>query len=386
MWCSLASVALRPLEVEEMRAFAGIVAIAVACLLAACGSGSDDSEPLELRSDNAEKGDPQLGPQRIRITPNGLWTPIFWVKLDDLEEGQRVGARVNAQLTACRPSDLSGGSSSSCKGTAPYDFPAKVDWKLILAESAKGSDMPRTSGRTLGKPGSLDCTQALHHCVPVAQGETEIAAADEGNRFVAFVVRATSPKAKPCDPAKPPKCNVLQLTPGQGRLGVLRVLDPGSVPAPDALATEKELSQELKLAESSSAKKNQREVVYSIEVEKPGPLVIDGLLQASYDAKGQPIPPLVSKELVLATSPNSIEGTPVAPQNGENCAGDCRFAQPAVIPCVTQEDIDAGRRYLNFVAFSARESSFAKNSAPVAVRNGGYLRADQYDASLVPDC
>lgn len=363
------------------------MALALGFSAAACGSDSaPDAGPLEIRTDNSEKGDPQLGPERIRITPDGLWTPIFWVRLDDLEAGQRVGARVNAQLTSCRPSDLAGSSDSSCKGTASYDFPAELEWRLILADQASGGETPKTNGTELAKPGRLDCTQALHHCVPVAQGEVEITSSDEGDRLVAFVVRATSPTAKPCRPAEPSRCNVLQLTPGQGRLGVLRVSDPSAVPPPASLATERELAQELELAETDAEKKNRREVVYSLELKQAGPLVIEGLLQAEYDARGQPIPPLVSKELVLASSPNAIDGKPVAPQNGENCSGECEFAQPAVVPCVTQDDLDAGRRYLNFVAFSARESSFAKGSAPVAVRGGGYLRVAQYEASLVPDC
>ena len=359
---------------------AATIAVVVVVAIASSGSEAEADEALVVRSDNQEKGDLDLGAQRIRITPKGLWTRVFWVELEGLTEGEEILARVNIQLTNCRPSDLTAASTSSCKGTAPYGFSPQIEAKLILAEAGPDGG-PLSNGTVIGDPTRLECTKKLHHCVPALFGSLRVGASDTGNRFVALVARATDPKAKRCRPARPPDCNVLQLSHDEGRLGVVRERRPGL--EPPMRRTGNELASELRMAKTSVQKKRFSEVVYSIELDRPGALLIKAKLNTAFELD-YPVPPLVNKQLVLADSASATTGSTVEPQNGENCQGACTYLQPGVLPCLTAADLDAGRSHLNLVAFSSRGSAFASPKHGVEVRDGGFLEAAQYDASLSP--
>ncbi len=335
---------------------------------------------LSIYSDNDEKGDPQLGPDRIRITPQGLWTPVYSVALKDLAQGEEIIAGADIQMTNCRPSDLAAGSTSSCKGTAPYNLNPKIETRLVL--SGKGKDgRPSFDGEDLGPGDELTCTIKLHHCVAAQFGKGAVPKSETGDRTVSLFVRATDPKAKPCKPAVPAKCNVLQLTHGQGRLGVARERRPGL--EPPVSATGDTLVHSLPLAKTKSQKQSDRKVVYSLKLDKVGPVLIRASLLAEFGLD-YPTPPLVNKELILANSPKATTGKTVEPQNGENCQGECHYIELGLLPCLTQADLDAGNGYLNLVAFSSRASAFASPKDEVKIRDGGYLGVRQYDASLAP--
>ena len=199
--------------------------------------------------------------------------------------------------------------------------------------------------------------------------------------MVTLFVKATDPKAKPCKPAKPHDCNVLQLTHGQGRLGVARERRPGLEPSPKS--SDDELVDELKLAKTKQQKQAFSKVVYSLKLEKTGPVLIRADLLAEFGLD-YPTPPLVNKELILADSPTATTGLTVEPQNGENCQGECHYIQFGLLPCLTQADLDSGRQYLNLVAFASRASAFANPNRGVGIKNGGFLGVRQYDASLAP--
>jgi hypothetical protein len=196
------------------------------------------------------------------------------------------------------------------------------------------------------------------------------------------MVRARDPEATRCKPARPSKCNVLQLSHDEGRMGVVRETRSGL--DPKTVTVERERVRALKLAKTKQQKKKFERVLYSIELENPGPVLIEGNLIAKF-ALDYPTPPLVNKQLILASSPTATNGDTVEPQNGENCHGTCRFLQPGLLPCLKREDLDAGRRYLNLVVFSSRASPYAKPSHRVRITHGGYLSARQYDASLAPE-
>jgi len=363
--------------------------------LLGCGSGAgvstsadgqevaadgDPILPLDVSSDNQETGDPQLGPNRIRITPKGLWTSIYSVPLKDLIAGEVVLAGVDIQMTNCRPSDLTPDSPSSCRGTAPYDLDPDIDSKLVL--SGPGKDGKATvDGQAVGNPKTLRCTAKLHHCVVAQFGQAEVDSGQTGNRFVTLFVRATDPDAKPCRPAVAAKCNVLQLTHGQGRLGVARERRSGL--EPPVTGTKREQVDSLPLAKDKSEKQNDAKVVYSLRLDKPGPVLVRASLFAEFGLD-YPTPPLVNKSLILADSPTSTEGKTVEPQNGENCEGKCRYTQLGLIPCVTEKDLKAGDRYLNLVVFTSRSSAFADPKDEVKIAPGGFLSIRQYDASLAP--
>lgn len=362
-----------------------MIALGAVCSLAAlAGCGGDESEAdaaLIVRSDNLEKGDPALGPERIRITPRGLWTPVFEVELDDLRAGEQILAGVGIQVTNCTASDLTESSDSSCKGTAPYSFNPTVDTKLMLSPRGPGGKL-EPGGVQMGPTGHRNCTKKLHHCVPVQLGRAKVGRGETGDSFVVLMVRARDPEATRCEPARPSNCNVLQLSHDEGRMGVVRETRSGL--DPKTVTVERERVRALKLAKTKQEKNDFERVLYSIELEDPGPVLIEGNLIAKF-ALDYPTPPLVNKQLILASSPTATDGGTVEPQNGENCHGTCRFLQPGLLTCLQQEDLDAGRRYLNLVVFSSRASPYAKPSHRVRIAQGGYLAARQYDASLAPD-
>jgi len=382
----------------QARSLAALLVLLAAPLLASCGDDEQTStattttnnrgettvavadEPLELYSDNHETGDPQLGSDRIRITPKGLWTPIYSIPLKDLSQGEGIIAGVDVQMTNCRPSDLAAASTSSCKGTAPYNLNPKISSRLVLSGKGKGGG-PSFAGTTLGAPESFNCTAKLHHCVSALFGKAEVGSDQTGTRYVSLFVRATDPAAKPCKPAIPRKCNVLQLTHGQGRLGVARERNPNLEPAPQV--TGKEMVHELPLAKTKQQKQSTRKVVYSLKLDRAGPVLIRARLLAKFGLD-YPTPPLVNKELILADSPTATTGTTVEPQNGENCQGLCQYIQLGLLPCLTEDDLVAGLQYLNLVAFASRASAFASPNAKVEIRPNGYLAVRQYDASLAP--
>jgi hypothetical protein len=371
-------------------ALTGLAAV-VAAALAGCGSGGagdttdvaadgDPILPLVVYSDNAETGDPELGPNRIRITPRGMWTPIYSVRLKDLIAGESVLAGVNAQMTNCRPSDLTPDSPSSCRGTAPYDLDPLIESKLVLSGPGKAGK-PELRGTTIGPLRKLRCTAQLHHCVTAQSGAAEVRKSETGDRFVTLFVRASDPDAKPCRPATPAKCNVLQLTHGEGRLGVAR--ERRRSLAPPAQGTKRERVESLRLAQDKSEKQDEAQVVYSLRLDKPGPVLVRAALLARF-ALDYPTPPLVNKALILADTPSSTEGKTVEPQNGENCEGRCRYAQLGLIPCLTTADLKGGPKYLNLVVFTSRSSAYASPGDEVEISDGGFLSIRQYDASLAP--
>ncbi len=345
------------------------------------GSTGGSAPELSLYSDNDEKGDPQLGPDRIRITPQGLWTPVYSVALKDLAQGEEILAGADIQMTNCRPSDLAAGSTSSCKGTAPYNLNPKIETRLVLSGNGKDG-RPSIDGEDLGPGDEL----SLHGQAPplrrgaVRQGR----GAEVGDR---------RPDRQPVRPRDGPegeavqaggaeaKCNVLQLTHGQGRLGVARERRPGL--EPPVSATGDTLVHSLPLAKTKSQKQSDRKVVYSLKLDKVGPVLIRASLLAEFGLD-YPTPPLVNKELILADSPKATTGKTVEPQNGENCQGECHYIELGLLPCLTQADLDAGNDYLNLVAFSSRASAFASPKDEVKIRDGGYLGVRQYDASLAP--
>lgn len=343
--------------------------------------GSQASGELIVRSDDQEKGDPALGSERIRITPKGLWTRVFWVKLEGLNRSEVILSRVNIQLTWCRPSDRVASVGSSCAGTAHYDFSPTVEWKLLLARGQSGGE-PALSGTPIGRTHRMVCTATIHHCVPVAFGELEVGPSDEGDRYVVLAVRAYNEQARTCRRATPRNCDVLQLSHDEGRLGVVR--ESGERLTPHLRRNSSERAAQLRVAETGNQKGNYAQVVYSEEFDAPGPVLVKARLDASFDAS-YPVPPLVAKSLVIADSPDATSGATIEPQNGENCQGRCAYLQPGVVPCISEQDIAAGRRYLNLVAFSSRESAFASPKQRVSINGGGYLATQQYDASLAPE-
>ena len=356
-------------------------AIAAALALAGCGSDeADTASAVIVRSDNQEKGDRVLGSQRIRVTPKGLWTPVYRVEVEDLKAGERVFAGVEIQVTHCTASDLTKSSSSSCKGTAPYTFNPTVDTKLVLATRGPGGKL-EPGGTPMGKTSHRKCTKKLHHCVPVQVGQTAIGSQDTGDHLVVLMVRARNPEAKPCKPARPVRCNVLQLSHDEGRMGVVR--ESGRGLNPKMFTAERERVRALRLAKTKPQKKSYERVLYSIELDKPGPVLLRGSLIAKF-APAYPTPPLVNKQLILADSPTATSGATVEPQNGENCHGTCRYLQPGLLPCLTQADLDAGNRFLNLVVFSSRAAAYAKPNHRVRITHGGSLAARQYDAALAP--
>ena len=359
-----------------------ILAVALLALSPiACGS-SDERDRVSADYDRSLTGDPTLGNTRVRITREGYWTPVLTVGLDDLRIGEGVNARVDTELTRCRRSDRVPSKHSGCLGTAIYDYSPDLEWRLMLASQDRADPGDAPSGRELGG-GYMKCSAQRHHCVPTVIGDLTVGVLDRGDREVTLFVRASHPTAASCTPSKPRSCDVLYLEPGHGRLSVVRT-DSHKIPASSS-GTDDELVSRLKLGTTNVNEESRfARAVYSKRVTKPGPVEIRGDLRVQFDPRSLRVPPLVAGWLVVAGSKRSINGGEIEPRNGENCGHACAYVKAGVALCVTRDDIQKGRNWINLVVLASRATNYANPRDRLRIVDGGSLQLRRYDAKLSP--
>lgn len=394
-------------------AVATLVACLAALALAGCGDGAGEKGPTEvlIEADAGPLGSPALrgpdgasGPQnqRIAITKDGTPTPVYAVRLKDLEAGMRVGALATVTLTKCRITDYipNARGFTACEGTKVYDFsPVSISSSFRLVG---GSGKPDLSGpgTTIGDSLDTSCTTAIHHCTLSQEAFDELSDADVpggGSGWLVYEVAAKSPKARACG-SDPRRCNVLAVETQKGT-AMYAVRAKGEPASSDSLPEDTSRNtEELDVLIDRGDKNTARNVVYSVPLGSASDLKsLEGdqmVVQAKLAIEEKlPQAPDIANYLVLSDSPTSIRGRYLLSDsydpnktgnNGENCEGSCEFIRPAAVTTILRCDVEAGRRFVNLVADGSRAD--AKRGEHVTVAEGGYLKVSEYfDADVTSD-
>ncbi len=193
----------------------------------AVGCGNDDdggSENLQVEAVAPPTGDPALDQgsgthvyDRVAVTPQGRPAAVYALKIKDLKPGTWVGGRSSLTVTKCAHTDYdpTARAATGCVGTKRYTYdPVTVTTQLKLVPDKGGKPDVTASGVALQSPQTMQCTTALHHCVPANEAGTELSSSDVSDSgtdmWLILSVEATSSKAAPCAAnAKPSQCNVL---------------------------------------------------------------------------------------------------------------------------------------------------------------------------------
>lgn len=396
-----------------MRIAAFLAALAAGLTFSGCGGdepGEQGETEVLIETDAGPVGLPALrggdsesGTQneRVPITSKGVPTAIYAVRLEELEEGVRVGALATVTLTKCAITDYMPNARgfTACEGTKVYRYdPVEVESSFRLVGGEGAPDLS-DAGSAVGESVATNCTTAIHHCTISQEGFLELSSSDLGNdaRWLVLEVTAKSPKAASCG-SDPRACNVLavETQKGTAMYGV-RVkgepLESKSLPADTTPQDEN-----LKVLINRGDKDDVRQVVYSVPLSSAsglGDLKGDQMeVQARLDITEKlPQAPDIANYLVLSDKPGSIDGRYLLSDsydpgktgnNGENCDGTCSFVRPAAIATILACDIAAGRRFINFVADGSRAA--AKPGETVEVGDGGYLKVSQYyEADVTSD-
>ena len=387
-----------------------LAALVLALTLAACGGeeAGEEGETEVLSETDAgpvglaalRGGDKASGSQnqRVPITREGTPTAIYAVKLNELEDGVRVGALATVTLTKCAITDYmpNARAYTACEGTKVYDYdPVQVESGFRLVGGGSKPDLGGPS-TDIGDPLQTRCTTAIHHCT-LSQDAVKEVAGDEitasGQGWLVYEVTARSPKAVECK-SNPTKCNVLavETQKGTAMYGVRVKGEPEqrrTLPVATKPRTEK-----LGVLIDRGNKNEARDIVYSIELTSA-----DGLAEIRGDqlvvgAKLEieeklPQAPDIANYLVLSDKPNSIRGRYLLSDsyvktgnNGENCDKSCAFVRNAAVTSILGCDVKAGRRYVNFVADASRAEAKAGETVDVT---GGYLKVSEYFDSKITD-
>ena len=389
-----------------------ILLLPLAAGLIGCGGeepGSQGPANVLIDTDAGPHGLPALradraaGSQheRVPITPAGIPTAVYAVRLADLEAGMRVGALATVTLTKCEITDYlpNARAHTACQGTKHYDYdPVSVESRFVLV-GGSGAPALSDSGAAVGDPATTRCTTAIHHCTISQEGALSLSDADlDEAGWLVYEVTAKSPRAGPCRPQKAADCNVLAVETQKGT-AMYSVKASGDPPASESLPVDtKPTDDELKVLIDRGDKNDVRQVVYSVPLSsaadikdlKGDQMEIDSLLKVE---EHLPQAPDIANYLVLSDKPNSIHGRYLLSDsydpgktgnNGENCDRSCQFSRPAAITTILGCDIEAGRRFINFVADGSRAR--ARPGETVDVVDGGYLKVSRYyDASITSD-
>lgn len=390
-----------------------LIACLAALAAAGCGGGEGEKGPTEvlIEADPGPRGlaalrapDAASGPQneRVPVTKDGTPTVVYSVPLKGLEEGMRVGALATVTLTKCRVTDYHPNARefTACEGTKVYDFnPVAVSSEFRLVG---GEGSPDLSGRgtTIGDPLETSCTTAIHHCTLSQQGFSELGSSDVpsgGAGWLIYEVTAKAPRAVRCG-GDPRRCNVLavETQKGTAMYGVRARGEPAETSSPPADTSPAE--DELDVLIDRGDKNDARDVVYSVPLSsasglkdlKGDQMVIEAKLAVT---EKLPQAPDIANYLVLSDKPGSIRGRYLISDsydpdktgnNGENCDRSCEFIRPAAVTTILKCDVEAGRRFVNFVADGSRAD--AKRGERVSVADGGYLKVTEvYDADITSD-
>lgn len=376
-----------------------------------CGEDSGEEGPTEvlIETDAGPVGSPALrkdaasGSQneRVPITRAGVSTAVYAVRLDDLEEGMRVGALATVTLTKCAITDYipNARAFTACEGTKRYGYdPVSVESSFRLVGGSAKPDLS-SSGAQVGETLKTDCTTRIHHCTISQEGGLQLSGSAAGDAsWLVFDVTASSSKAAACRPQRASACNVLAVETQKGT-AMYAVRVKGEPPTVDSLPSDTEPTDDkLRVLINRGDKDDVRQVVYSVPLSsaadikslKGDQMEIDSLLKIE---EKLPQAPDIANYVVLSDKPNSIEGRYLLSDsydpgktgnNGENCDGSCQFTRPAVVTTILQCDIDAGRRFINFVADSSRAD--AKPGETVTIADGGFLKVSEYyNADITSD-
>lgn len=381
--------------------------------LAACGGdepGEQGETEVLIETDSGPSGLPALrkdsaaGTQheRVPITEDGVPTAVYAIRVDDLEAGMRVGALATVTLTKCEITDYmpNARAHTACQGTKVYKYdPVSVESSFRLVGGSSAPDLSG-SGTTVGDPVETSCTTAIHHCTIAQDGALELSDSEIGSdsTWLVYEVTAKSSKAASCKTEKASDCNVLAVETQKGT-AMYGVEVKGEPLASKSLPVDtKPAGDRLRVLIDRGDKDEVRDVVYSVQLSSAADikdLKGDQMEVASLLKIEEKLPqaPDVANYLVLSDKPNSIEGRYLISDsynpgktgnNGENCDKSCQFARPAAVTTILQCDIDAGRRYINFVADGSRAR--AKRGETVEVVDGGYLKVSQYyNADITSD-
>jgi hypothetical protein len=383
---------------------------ASALALAGCG-GDESGGEVVVKADAPPVGDRALGSSsnssgadRIPITRNGRPVAVYAIKLQDLSAGTFVGGGSSLTVTKCHHTDYDPTSreSTGCVNTRRYRYnPVEVTTQLLLVGDRKGGPDLSDSGVPLEDPQTISCTNLQHHCVPVNIASKQLSSGDvDGgeDRWLILKLEAKSPRAARCDQgASAHDCNVLALetqkyTAMYGATGS----DAFTTIAEKPPADTSENVNRLPTVDDNAPRGPSEEVVYSIELAEKGEirdllgnqLIAQGKLPVS---ESERLPPLVSGYLVLSDSPKRIAGRYLSSDTydaarrgdtGENCSRSCTYVKPGAATRIAKCDVEAGRRYVNLVAYSVRDA--AKRGESVQVDNGGSLEVLNFPSDAKP--
>jgi hypothetical protein len=390
------------------RWLSGILLVPLA--LAGCGSdhsarhadGSHASAGphVSIAVDRSIQGDQRLlaGPrndlqrQRVAITPKGIPTALFAVRVRHLDEDVQLRAVSTVTVTKCLHTDYhpEERAHTGCQYTKHYDYsPVRVKTAFRAYPDAHGEPDLSSPGMPVGRPKRSKCNDVKHHCTMLNLGRTRLdrAALRRRPEWVVMEMTARSPKAARCRSHRAHDCQVLAVEVQKGQVMYLAGVDR-DVPQSVRLARgTRELVHELNVVDNigdGTGRKSERRVLYSIRLsrgERIESLAGDQLevgARVRVSSTLRRVAPLVTTYFVLSKSRDGTTGrylesdsySPARSGNaGQNCVGACAFARntmaTAILPC----DIKAGRRYLNLVAGAARDSASAGDRT-VAVGQG----------------
>jgi hypothetical protein len=390
-----------------LRALSGAV-MAAASLAGGCGDGSESAAPsVEIVVDRTAAGDPALagGPsadhqqQRVAITPDGVPTAIYAIRLRDLAESDGVRALSTVTVTKCQRTDYEPKQRSwtGCEFTKRYHFnPVEIETRLRLVADASGRPDLSGDGLNLGETNTTRCTNVKHHCTVTDLGEAELGStvATDGLEWAVLEMTAASPKARACSPPSRAGCDVLAVEVQKGTAMYVVDID-GSPQQPAHLPSDGEESAgRVPVIDDEtlgSSRQAGRRVVYSIPLSGRNvqrllgdQFEVGALLRVS--GKSGPMAPLVTSYIVLSDRPDGVSGrylvsdsySPARTGNtGENCDGTCAYVRGAAATVILPCDVRAGRRFVNLVAGAARDA--APPGEHVRILDGGMRVVRYYD-------
>ncbi len=375
--------------------------------LAACGgeeAGEEGETDVLIETDTGPTGLPGLrapdnasGTQneRVPITTKGVPTVLYAVKVDELEAGVRVGGIATVTLTKCEITDYmpNARSYTACEGTKVYKYdPVEIESGFRLVGGGNAPDLS-DEGTEIGDSMTTTCTTAIHHCTLSQETVDELSSGDVpsgGEGWLVYEASAKAPQAAACNDQDPRACNVLAIEEQKGT-AMYGVRVKGDPVSKTTLPTDSSpASENLRVLIDRGDKDTVRDVVYSVPLASKGGLKgIEGdqmVIEARLVVDEKlPQAPDIANYLVLSDKPNSIEGRYLISDsydpgktgnNGENCDRSCDFTRPAAVTTILKCDVEAGRRYVNFVADGSRAR--AKPGETVQIQDGGYLKVSEY--------
>jgi hypothetical protein len=389
-------------------ALAGVLS-AVVVLGAACGDDSGSGSPsVEIAVDRSAAGDPNLvgGPsaddqqQRVAITPDGVPTALYAVRLRELSESDSIRALSTVTVTKCQHTDYDPKQRSytGCEFTQRYGYnPVDVETRFRLVADASGKPDLGGDGMDVGDANRTTCTSLKHHCTVINLGEAELGSSvgEDNLEWLVLEMTATNPKASSCTPPAHERCEVLAVEVQKGT--AMYAVDVRGDPAqPAHLPSDRERNGDtvpvIDDETLGNSRQAGRQVVYSIPLAAKGKehellgdqFEVGALLRVQ--GKTGRLAPLVTSYIVLSDEPDGVRGRYLVSDSyspdrtgntGENCSGTCAYVRGAAATVILPCDVRAKRRFVNLVAGAARDA--APPGEHVRVLDGGMRIVRYYD-------